>query len=108
MISIKLSDAMWKKKVRMADVIRATGISRPTLTWLCNGRSKGINFDTLEKLCRYFQVDVGELIKFENDEVVTWHTVNPKEKQLKNGNHRIMSRLDSQCRKVLRQGCKNR
>ena len=32
-------------------------------------RSKGINFETLERLCRYFKVDVGELIKFEKDGV---------------------------------------
>jgi putative transcriptional regulator len=69
MISIKLSDAMGKKKVKMSHVIKATGISRPTLTELYYERSKGINFETLEKLCRYFKVDVGELIKFEKDGV---------------------------------------
>jgi len=69
MISIKLSDAMGKKKVKMSHVIKATGISRPTLTELYYERSKGINFETLERLCRYFKVDVGELIKFEKDGV---------------------------------------
>ena len=69
MITIKLSDIMGKNKIKISQIERETGITRPTLTGLYYERSKGINFETLEKLCRYFEVDVGELIKFEKDGV---------------------------------------
>ena len=67
MISIKLSDIMGKRKLKISQIEKDTGISRPTLTALYYEKSKGITFETLNRLCEYFKVDVSEIIKFEGD-----------------------------------------
>lgn len=42
---------------------RATGISRPTLYRYCYGEKvKGIQFDTLDALCRHFGMSVQDVI----------------------------------------------
>ena len=49
-----------------------TGISRNTLTSLGTGKSKGIQFDTLDKLCKSLNCSVSELLKtVPGDYVVT-------------------------------------
>ena len=67
MISIKLSDIMGKNKIKISQIEKDTGISRPTLTALYYEKSKGITFETLNRLCEYFKIDVSEIIKFEGD-----------------------------------------
>lgn len=53
-------------KVNMKDIHEATGISRTTISNLYNENSKGIQFDTLDKLCNFFNCDVGELLTASN------------------------------------------
>lgn len=65
MISIKLSDIMGKRKLKISQIEKDTGISRPTLTALYYEKSKGITFETLNRLCEYFKIDVSDIIKFE-------------------------------------------
>ena len=62
MIVSKLSQILRRKKLKLIDVIRATGITRPTLTSLYYGKGTGINFDTMDKLCRFLNVTPGELL----------------------------------------------
>ena len=47
-----------------------TGISRNTLTSLGTGKSQGIQFDTLDKLCKSLNCSVSELLKFVPDDYV--------------------------------------
>jgi putative transcriptional regulator len=69
MILVTFSELLGKKRKKIADVIRNTGVTRPTLTALYYGGGSGINFDTLDKLCRYFQVQPGEILHFVNADV---------------------------------------
>lgn len=64
MIIIKLSEILGRKKLKISDVIRETGVTRPTLTSLYYGKGNGISFDTLNSLCRYLKVGTDDLIKF--------------------------------------------
>ncbi|ABS23193.1 helix-turn-helix domain-containing protein [Bacillus cytotoxicus] len=50
------------KRLSITKVSKDTGLSRVTLTALANGTSKGIRFDTLNKLTQYLNVNVDELI----------------------------------------------
>lgn len=64
MIKIDLANLMANKKCRSINKISMeTGISRTTLTNLYYERTGGIEFETLERLCRYFDCDIGDLIK---------------------------------------------
>ena len=41
-----------------------TGISRTTLTALCTGSAKGIQFETLDALCQYLKITPGDLFLY--------------------------------------------
>lgn len=69
MIISKFSEILGKRKLKISDVYVETKISRPTLTALYYGTSKGINFDTLNKLCTYFQVQPNELLSFHDIDI---------------------------------------
>jgi len=54
--------------MKVADVVRATGMSKTTLHKLYNVQSTRIDFETLEKLCVLLNVEVGDLLKFKKNE----------------------------------------
>jgi len=69
MIICKLSEILGRKKLKISDVIRDTGITRPTLTSLYYGKSTGITLETLNTLCKYLSVSVNDLLVFYNFDV---------------------------------------
>ena len=69
MILIKLSEILGRKKLKLSDVISKTGLTRPTLTTLYYGTGKGINFDTLNKLCKFLSVTPGDLMHYYNADI---------------------------------------
>lgn len=64
MIFCKLAEIMMQRQIKIADLIRDTGITRPTLASLYNNKGKGINFETLDKLCSYLSVTPGDLFAY--------------------------------------------
>ena len=64
MIYCNLSGLMATKKVNISTVSRDTGISRTTLTGLYYNNFKGIQLDTLNVLCRYFNVTTEKMLIF--------------------------------------------
>lgn len=64
MIYCNLSGLMANKKVNISEVSRATGISRTTLTSLYYNYFKGIQNDTLDALCKYFNINTDKLLMF--------------------------------------------
>ena len=54
---------MGEKKLRVADVARETGLHRNTLTQLYYETASRVDLDTIDRLCTFFQVDVGELLE---------------------------------------------
>lgn len=67
MIVSNLSEILGRKKLKISQVIRDTDISRPTLTALYRDTSAGIRYSTLDALCKYLQVEPGELFSFRKD-----------------------------------------
>lgn len=69
MIKVRLSELMGLHKVKSFSFLeKETGITRKTLTKLYDGEGKGIDYDTLDKLCRYFNCKVCDLLEFEDKE----------------------------------------
>ncbi|WP_151742656.1 helix-turn-helix transcriptional regulator [Acinetobacter sp. TUM15113] len=68
MIVCNLPVLLAERRMKVADVARATGMSKTPLPKLYNGHSTRIDFETLEKLCVLLNVDVGDLLKFKPDE----------------------------------------
>lgn len=50
----------------ISDLQKKTGISRTTLTALYYGTGKGVLFETMETLCRTFNVGFGEILILED------------------------------------------
>ncbi len=65
MIKVKLSELMGIHKVKSFSALeKETGITRKTLTKLYDGEGKGIEYDTLNKLCDYFKCQPGDLLEY--------------------------------------------
>ena len=70
MIKCHLSTLLGMKKLKVADVVRDTGVNRSTVNRLFHETNNRIDFDTLEKICTYLDCTVGDLleVKHENNE----------------------------------------
>ena len=68
MIKPLLAEMMGKHKVKnFTQLEKATGISRRTLAKIYNGEGGGIDYETLNALCSYFNCSVGELLEWVPD-----------------------------------------
>ncbi|WP_298826393.1 helix-turn-helix transcriptional regulator [uncultured Piscinibacter sp.] len=63
MLRCHLSRLMGERKLRIADVARDTGLHRNTVTLLYDETATRVDLDSIEKLCAYFGVGVGELFE---------------------------------------------
>jgi putative transcriptional regulator len=60
-----VSKILGERLISITDVSNATGISRTALTAIYYRKNKGIQFETIEKLCDYLQVPMSELFEYE-------------------------------------------
>ena len=65
MIICKLPTLLAERKIRVPDFIRGTGINKTTLHKLYNGDLTRIDFDTIDRVCDFLDIQVGELFIFE-------------------------------------------
>lgn len=63
MIKFKLKEIMEIKGMKISELNEITGISRNSLSLLINGKSQGIQFDTLEKIANALKINVSELFE---------------------------------------------
>lgn len=64
MIKCRLSILLAERKLRVADAARDSGLSKTTLHKLYNEQSTRIDFETMDRLCRYLNCQVGDLFHF--------------------------------------------
>ena len=64
MIKCNLSTLMGKKKMNVADVHRATGLNRSTISHLYHESTQRIELEAVEKLCALFECTIGDLFTF--------------------------------------------
>ncbi len=64
MIESNLRVLLAERNIRITKVAEDTGISRTTLTSLVYGNAQGIQFDTIDKLCRYLRISPGHFFVF--------------------------------------------
>lgn len=65
MVVCKLPILLAERKMRVADLIRGTGINKTTLHKLYNGELTRIDLDTIDRICEYLDIQVGDLFVFE-------------------------------------------
>lgn len=62
-----LSKILGEKKLKIADVVRDTGINRGTLTRLYHEKATRVELEVIGKLCEYFNCTVGDLFEYVPD-----------------------------------------
>lgn len=67
MIRCHLSRLMGERKVKIADVARGIGVNRNTITLLYYEKAKRIDFEVLDKLCKYFNCSVGDILEYKEE-----------------------------------------
>lgn len=67
MIRCNLSVLMGKKKMNIADIHRATGLNRTTITNLYYETTQRIELHAVDKLCKLFECQVGDLFEWIDD-----------------------------------------
>lgn len=68
MIVNRLPLLLAEKRLKVADAVRETGISKTTLHKIYNDQSTRIDFDTIDKLCEYLDVKVGDIFEYAPNE----------------------------------------
>ena len=66
MVICKLPILLAERKMRVADLIRGTGINKTTLHKLYNGELTRIDLDTIDRICEALNGEVGDLLVFKN------------------------------------------
>ncbi|MBA4391733.1 MAG: XRE family transcriptional regulator [Syntrophus sp. (in: bacteria)] len=64
MIKCHLSRLMGERKLKIADVARDIDVHRNTVALLYYEKAKRIDFEVLEKLCKYFNCSISDLLEF--------------------------------------------
>ena len=67
MIRCHLSRLMGERKLKIVDVARATDLHRNTVTLLYKEEASRIDLEAIDRLCAFFQCEVGELFEYVAD-----------------------------------------
>lgn len=59
---------MGNKRMKPQEIVTLTGISRKTIYNIYNDKTKGIEFDTLDKLCFALECTPNDLFRYIPDE----------------------------------------
>ena len=68
-LKVKLANGK-ENNIRISKIANDTGISRTTLTALSEGHTKGIQFDTLNKICRYLKIEPADLFVYSPIDII--------------------------------------
>ncbi len=64
MINNKLSEILGRKRIKMSELQRMTGLSQTAVINLYYNKTKSISFDTINKLCNALECNTQELFEF--------------------------------------------
>lgn len=59
-----LSRIMGEKRLKVTDVVAGTGLSMNTVRGLFHDTSKRVDMETLDKLCAFLKVGIGDILEY--------------------------------------------
>mgnify|MGYP000409789840 FL=1 len=65
-LKCNLSRILGEKRLKVSDVARDTNINRGTITRLYNETATRVELEVLETLCKYLDVEIGELLEIQD------------------------------------------
>ncbi|MBN8431452.1 helix-turn-helix transcriptional regulator [Microbulbifer salipaludis] len=69
MIRCHLSRYMGEQKMNISDVARLSGLNRSTISLLYHETATRVELEAVEKLCRLFSCDVGDMFELGDKDV---------------------------------------
>ena len=66
MVRCHLARMMGERKMRIADVVRETGLSRATITLLYKETAQKVDLEAIEKLCCLFGCEIGDFFELQS------------------------------------------
>ena len=67
MIKNRLSAILGEQRMRVSELSKLTGISQNALNKIYHDKTKGIDFDTLNKICNVLECNTQEIFEFTPD-----------------------------------------
>ena len=67
MIIFKLDDLIWEHRTTAEDISQKTGIGKSTISTMRNGKNINISIKTLDRLCKYFNCKISDIIEYIDD-----------------------------------------
>ncbi|MFK5675435.1 helix-turn-helix transcriptional regulator [Mammaliicoccus sciuri] len=86
MIICTLNQLMKEKDITQSKISDDTGITRPTLLSLIRNDNQSIRYETINQLCKFFSIDMSELLVYSPVEVKLEHILVEKFPLMKNDN----------------------
>jgi len=68
MIKCHLSTLMGTKKIKISELAREINLNRNTITLLFKEEASRIDLETIDKLCKYFNCSVSDLLEYHPDD----------------------------------------
>ncbi|HOP75199.1 MAG TPA: helix-turn-helix transcriptional regulator [Bacillota bacterium] len=66
-IHSKLSTILGAKRLKMADVVRGTGLARDTVRNLYYDKTRRVDYEVLEKICDYLDCALEDILEYKKD-----------------------------------------
>lgn len=66
-VKCKLQDLLWSKRLKMADVVRMTGISKTTIHAMYHDRVTKVDYGVIDKLCVALECGISDLFEHQPD-----------------------------------------
>ena len=70
MILCNLPVLLAERRMKVADLIRMTGISKSTVHKIYNEQTSRIDFETMDKICEALDIGVGDLFTYVPNEPI--------------------------------------
>lgn len=67
MINNKLSEILGRKRIRMSELQKMTGLSQTAIINLYYNKTKSVSFETIDKICNALECNTQELFEHKPD-----------------------------------------
>lgn len=67
MINNKLSEILGRKRIRMSELQKMTGLSQTAIINLYYNKTKSVSFETINKICSVLECNTQELFEYTPD-----------------------------------------